>query len=277
LPSPATIAIVAAGHAVLSLDTAERQHVKLIRPLVITIGLFAVWQIIVWISGAPHYILPGPARVLAAWREHGDVILGHAGVTLAEILLGLVIGTAIGAGTALTMAHARQLRRWLLPVLVISQAIPVFALAPILVLWLGYGMASKVAMAALIIFFPVTAAFHDGLRRTEPALIDSARTLGCDGLALLLRVRIPAALPAFGSGLRVACAVAPIGAVVGEWVGSSAGLGYLMLHSNARMQIDVMFAALLTLAVLAVALYALVDLALRHAMPWQPGETLEVG
>lgn len=226
-------------------------------------------------TGAPHYILPGPVRVLNAWHEHADQILEHASVTLAEILLGLAIGTAIGAATALSMAHARHVRRWLLPVLVISQAIPVFALAPILVLWLGYGMASKVAMAAMIIFFPVTAAFHDGLRRTEPALIDSARTLGCDGLILLFRVRIPAALPAFGSGLRVACAVAPIGAIVGEWVGSSAGLGYLMLHSNARMQIDVMFAALLTLAVVAVTLYKSVDWLLRRSMPWQPGEDVD--
>lgn len=239
--------------------------------------LIAIWQLIVWLSGAPHYILPGPARVMVAWREHAPEIIQHAGVTLAEILLGLAIGTFIGAVTALSMAYAGHVRRWLLPVLVISQAIPVFALAPILVLWLGYGMASKVAMAAMIIFFPVTAAFHDGLRRTEPALIDSARMLGCSGLTLLLRVRIPAALPAFGSGLRVASAVAPIGAVVGEWVGSSAGLGYLMLHANARMQIDVMFAALLTLSVIAVALYTLIDLALRHAMPWQAGESIHGG
>jgi putative hydroxymethylpyrimidine transport system permease protein len=251
--------------------------VKLIRPIVITAALIAIWQLIVWLSGAPHYILPGPARVMVAWLEHAPEIIEHAGVTLAEILLGLAIGTFIGAVTALSMAHAGYVRRWLLPVLVISQAIPVFALAPILVLWLGYGMASKVAMAAMIIFFPVTAAFHDGLRRTEPALIDSARMLGCSGLTLLLRVRIPAALPAFGSGLRVASAVAPIGAVVGEWVGSSAGLGYLMLHANARMQIDVMFAALLTLSVIAVTLYALIDLALRHSMPWQAGESIHGG
>lgn len=247
---------------------------RLIRPLVITAVLIAAWQLIVWLSDSPHYILPGPARVLAAWLDNAELILGHAGTTLAEILLGLLIGTAVGVATAVSMAMAGHVRRWLLPVLVVSQAIPVFALAPVLVLWLGYGMASKVTMAALIIFFPVTAALHDGLRRTEPALIDSARTLGCHGLALLLRVRLPAALPAFASGLRVAAAVAPIGAVVGEWVGSSAGLGYLMLHANARMQIDVMFAALLTLAVIAVTLYAAIDLLLRRAMPWQPGESL---
>lgn len=227
---------------------------------------------VVWLTESPHYILPGPLLVLDALYIHWELIIGHASITLAEILLGLLIGIFLGATTALSMAHAVMIRRWLLPILVISQAIPVFALAPILVLWLGYGMASKVAMASLIIFFPVTTSFHDGLRRTEQAMIDSARMLGCDGVVLLFRVRIPAALPAFASGLRVATAVAPIGAVVGEWVGSSGGLGYLMLHANARMQIDLMFAALLTLAVMAVSLYALSDWALRRSMPWQVGE-----
>ena len=130
-----------------------------------------------------------------------------------------------------------------MPLLVVSQALPVFALAPLLVLWLGYGMASKVAMAVLIIFFPVTAAFLDGLRRTEPGWLELARTMDARPLAILAQIRVPAALPALASGLRVAAAVAPIGAVIGEWVGSSAGLGYLMLHANARMQVDLMFAA----------------------------------
>lgn len=161
-----------------------------------------------------------------------------------------------------------------MPLLVVSQAIPVFALAPVLVLWLGYGLASKVAMATLIIYFPVTAAFFDGLRRTEPGWLDLAKTMGGTPLAVLLRIRIPAALPALTSGLRVATAVAPIGAVVGEWVGSSAGLGHLMLHANARMQVDVMFAALFVLAVMAVTLYFSVDAALRRAIPWQADDAL---
>ena len=250
----------------------ESPNVKLARPLIIAGGLVALWQIVVWASGAPPYILPGPVRVIRSWAGNDTMIIAHAGVTLAEILLGLLIGTVFGAAAAIIMSQAAVLRRWLLPVLVASQALPVFALAPLLVLWLGYGMASKVAMAALIIFFPVTAALHDGLRRTEPEWIDSARTLGCHGVSLLLRVRLPAALPALASGIRVATAVAPIGAVVGEWVGASAGLGYLMLHANARMQVDLMFAALLTLTVMAVALYGAVDLVLRRTMPWQHGE-----
>ena len=250
----------------------KRVH-RLARPLAIAAGLVAMWQLVVWATAAPPYILPGPALVAAAWIERSPILLHHAGVTVTEILLGLALGAATGLASATMLHSVRPIRPWLLPVLVVSQAIPVFALAPLLVLWLGYGLASKVVMAALIIFFPVTTAFYDGLRRVEPVWIDAARTLGCRGPRLFHRVRLPAALPALASGLRVATAVAPIGAVVGEWVGSSAGLGYLMLHANGRMQIDLMFAALLTLATLSVALYTAVDAALRRAMPWQAGET----
>ena len=250
------------------------------RWLVIALGLVAAWQAIVWGSGAPHYILPAPGRVARAWVEHLPLLGQHALVTAAEIGAGLVLGVVLGAGSALVIGHRPVTRRWLLPVLIASQAIPVFALAPVLVLWLGYGMGSKVAMATMIIFFPVTAAFLDGLQRTEPGWVDLARTMtfrrgpdgtpGEDRLAILRHVRVPAALPSLASGIRVATAVAPIGAVVGEWVGSSAGLGYLMLHANARLQIDLMFAALLTLALIAVTLWFCVDGALRRLLPWQP-------
>jgi len=168
------------------------------------------------------------------------------------------------------MALLPPLQPWLLPILVLGQTIPVFALAPLLVLWFGYGIASKVVMAILIIYFPVTAALFDGLRRTEPGWLDLARTMGATRARILLRLRLPAALPAFGSGLRIATAVAPIGAVVGEWVGSSRGLGYLMLHANARLQVDLMFAALFVLMAMALALYVLVDRALVRLMPWAP-------
>ncbi|MCP5372746.1 MAG: ABC transporter permease [Hyphomicrobiales bacterium] len=239
------------------------------RILTIALGLVLLWQALVWLTGAPPYILPDPARVAVAWWARAGIILGHAGLTLAEILMGLVLGAALGGAGAIALAFFRPARRWLLPVLVISQAIPVFALAPLLVLWLGYGMASKVAMATLIIFFPVTAAFHDGLRRTDAEWLDIARVMDAGRWTILWQVRVPAALPALASGLRVATAVAPIGAVVGEWVGSSAGLGYLMLHANARMQVDVMFAALATLAVMAVTLYFAMDAGLRRLVFWQ--------
>jgi putative hydroxymethylpyrimidine transport system permease protein len=168
------------------------------------------------------------------------------------------------------MGLFRPARQWLMPVMVVSQAIPVFALAPILVLWIGYGIGSKIAMATLIIYFPVTAALFDGLRRTNPGYLDLARTMNASRWAVLRHIRIPAAMPSFASGVRVATAAAPIGAIVGEWVGASHGLGALMLHSSGRTQIDVMFAALLVLVVMAVLLYFSVDRLLRRLLAWSP-------
>ena len=242
---------------------------KLLRAAVTLAGLCLLWQLVVWATGVPPFILPGPARVFEAIGAHVPMLAQHAGVTFAEILAGLALGALLGASSALSLAYSRPARRWLLPLLVASQAIPVFALAPLLVLWFGYGIASKIAMASIIIYFPVTASFLDGLRRTETGWLDLARTMDASRRATLRHVQLPAALPALASGLRVATAVAPIGAVVGEWVGASRGLGFLMLHANARMQIDVLFAALFTLALFAVALYYAVDVALRRALPWQ--------
>jgi putative hydroxymethylpyrimidine transport system permease protein len=240
-----------------------------IRPIIILFGLVMIWQAIVLVTGVPAYILPGPMSVAEAALSHAGPLSEHAMTTLLEIIAGLLIGTLLGALNALVMIASRSLKRWLLPVLVISQAIPVFALAPLLVLWLGYGMSSKIAMAVLIIFFPVTAAFYDGMRSTEPEWLELAQVMNAKPMAIIRQIRIPAALPAFASGLRVATAVAPIGAVVGEWVGSSRGLGFYMLHANARMQIDIMFAALCLLCIVSLTLYFLVDRTMIKIVFWQ--------
>lgn len=239
------------------------------RPFILFAGFTVLWQLLVSVTGVPAYILPGPLPVARAIFLHWGDLQGHLMTTVAEILLGLVLGTMLGCSCALTMILLPMMRRWLLPVLVVSQAIPVFALAPILVLWFGYGMASKVAMAVLIIFFPVTSSFYYGMRRTQPELLELARIMGGSPLAVLRWIVVPFALPAFGSGLRVATAVAPIGAVVGEWVGSSSGLGYYMLHANARMQIDVMFAALAVLAVVSLGFYFAVDALVSRLIFWE--------
>ena len=246
-----------------------RRH--LISVGIVVAGLLLVWAAVVGLSGVPHYILPSPRQVMAAlWRQAGT-LWGHFWVTAFEMVAGLLIGTALGAISAIAMVAFRPVKRWLLPVMVISQAIPVFALAPILVLWLGYGISSKVAMAVLIIFFPVMAAFYDGLRRTDPEWLELARVMNAPKRGILWQIRVPAALPALASGLRVAASVAPIGAVVGEWVGASRGLGFYMLYSNARMQTDVMFAALALLAIAALVLYFSVDRLMNHLVYWESG------
>ncbi len=240
----------------------------MIRRLAIAAGGIALWTLAWALTGRLSFILPPPWEVAQAMADHAELLAHHAAITLGEILLGLLLGGGFGALAALGLALWRPAAPWLWPLFVATQALPVFAIAPLLVLWLGYGVASKVAMAALIIFFPVTSGFHDGLSRTDPGFLDLARTMDAGRWATLRRIRLPAALPGLASGLRVGAAVAPIGAVVGEWVGSGAGLGFLMLHANARMQVPLMFAALVLLAAMAILLHAGVGGVLRRCLPW---------
>ena len=246
---------------------------RALRPLMTVLVFLAVWWAVVRFGSVPVFMLPDPFSVAGALWAQRDLLFWNTLTTLTEILLGLFFGTLLGALAALGIVFSAVLQRWLMPVLVLSQAIPVFALAPLLVLWFGFGTESKVLMAVLVIFFPVTANFADGLRRTEPGWLDLARTMNASPFAMMRHVRVPAALPAFASGLRVATAVAPIGAIIGEWVGASSGLGFVMINANARIGTDLMFAALAVLSALAIGLYVLVDWALRRALYWVTDST----
>ncbi|MCK6451564.1 MAG: ABC transporter permease [Alphaproteobacteria bacterium] len=241
-----------------------------LRALVTLAGLIVSWQALVMATGLPPYLLPAPTRVARALVARWDILWHHTQITMLEIALGLVLGVLFGASCALTLAASRYARRWLMPILIASQAMPTFAIAPLLVLWFGYGLGSKIVMAIIVIFFTVASSFYDGLRRTEPGWLDLARTMSATPMRILWLVRVPAALPSLATGVRVAAVYAPVGAIIGEWVGASRGLGYLMLQSNARMQIDMLFAALLLLATFSMALYALVDALLRRLIAWAP-------
>ncbi|MFG1172786.1 ABC transporter permease [Erwiniaceae bacterium CAU 1747] len=237
------------------------------RGLTVFTGLVLLWWLAT-LSTIPAFLLPTPAAVAQALWEGRAFLAWHTLVTASEVISGLLIGVLFGALLALCMVFSPRLQRWLMPLVLTSQAIPVFALAPLLVLWFGFGISAKVAMAVLVIFFPVTSAFFDGLRRVNNDYLDLARTLGASPWALLRHVRLMAALPAFATGLRMAAAVAPIGAIIGEWVGSAEGLGYLMLNANARMQTDRLFAALFILILMTVLLWVAVDSLLRRLINW---------
>lgn len=231
--------------------------------------LLIIWQATVWLFNLPSFILPEPFSVFERLINRIDVLLKHSWVTTQEIVLGLLLGLSMGLFFALQMLLFKPVKRWLLPILIASQAIPVFAIAPILMIWLGYGITSKIVMAAIIIFFPVVTCCYDGLKNTPTGYLDLAKTMQATKWQLLRHIQLPASLPALASGIRVAVVIAPIGAVAGEWVGSSEGLGYLMLQANARMQIDEMFAALFILSVISVALYFITDKCLNRLIPWQ--------
>lgn len=239
------------------------------RFVIVMLSLCVLWQGAVWLFKLPDYILPTPLAVLHTWLTNFSLIWQQTQPTVIETLLGLFFGALTGISSALLLATFKPARLWLIPMLVISQAIPTFAIAPLLVVWFGYGEASKVITATIMIFFPVTTAFYDGLRRTPLAWLDMAKTMGATRWSMLYHIRIPAALPALASGLRVATALAPIGAIIGEWVGSSHGLGFLMLNANGRMQITLMFAALINITLLTLILYYSMDWILRRTITWK--------
>ncbi len=251
-----------------------RKHfTSLTRMGVTVVALLALWQMVISLFDLPAFILPSPLSVLKLLGQRYDVLISHTLVTFQEIIFGLLLGLCMGAVFAISMLMFQPLKRWILPIMIISQAMPVFAIAPLLMLWLGYGITSKIVMAAIIIFFPMTTCCYDGLRNTPQGWIDLANTMQATRWQCLRHVQLPAALPAMASGVRVAVVVAPIGAISGEWVGSSAGLGYLMLQANARMQVDEMFLALMILSLISAVMYRLTDGILHHLIPWSPSST----
>jgi putative hydroxymethylpyrimidine transport system permease protein len=233
-----------------------------------------LWQAVVWATGAPHFILPGPGRVGASLWANAPLLAEHARFTLVNLATGLVAGVALGVVTALNLALSPAARLLVRPLLIFAQAVPVFALAPVLTLWLGYGAASKIVIVMLVIYFPVASAFFDGLMRLPAPLADLAQMMRATPLRRLVYLQLPHALPALATGLRLALVYAPFAVIIGEWVGSSRGLGYLMLLANGRGQTDLMFAALIVLAVQSLVLFALFEGAGRrfsrpnlHKMP----------
>ena len=233
--------------------------IRVLRIAAVTGVILLLWHMLVVMTGLPAFILPSPMRVATALFSNLELIGHHATVTIAEVLIGLCLGAILGVVTAISLALSPVSRLVVRPMMVISQALPVFALAPVLTLWLGYGLWPKVIMALLIIYFPVTSAFFDGLMQTPKGMLDMANVMQGKSWQIMRHIRIPSAIPALASGLRLAAVYAPIGAIIGEWVGASQGLGYLMLLANGRAKIDLMFAALIVLALLTLLLHGSVD------------------
>ena len=231
----------------------------LFRFVVVTVCLLLFWHFLVIFADLPKFILPSPMLVMETFISNFSLIFKHAIVTGSEILLGLLAGTVLGSFTAICLAISPLARTIVRPMMVLSQALPVFALAPLLTLWLGYGLWPKILMALLIIYFPVTSAFFVGLMNTPKGMLDLSRVMNGTPWRIMLNLRIPAAVPGLASGLRLAAVYAPIGAIIGEWVGASEGLGYLMLLANGRAKIDLMFAALIVLVVMTLILHWSID------------------
>ena len=241
----------------------------MVRGLIIAATIFAIWEFCCVYFNLPPFMLPPPSKIFMSIYNNWDSLLKHASYTLVEILASIFIGTIIGVVTALTISSSERLKRWVMPILLASQSIPVFALAPLLILWLGYGMSSKIVIGVLIVFFPITSNFTDALNKVPQELIDAGKTIGLSKTQVFWKIKIPSSLPGLCSGIRVAACFAPIGAVVGEWIGGSTGLGSFMIYSNARLQTDNMFAALIILIFITITLYKVTDMILSKYVWWK--------
>jgi putative hydroxymethylpyrimidine transport system permease protein len=231
------------------------------------------WAWVASLDSVDDLTLASPREVAQAFEDDWGLLWDNAWVTLEEVLLGLAIAVAAGVALAVAMHLSRALRDAAYPLLVASQAIPIVVLAPIFVLAFDYGIGPKLAIVALICFFPITVNVLDGLRAVDPEQLKLMRSLGASRLRTLRAVELPAALPSFFSGLRVAATVSVIGAVFGEWAGADEGLGRLVLLGNNQLQTPRVYAGIVILTLMAVALFALASLAERLACPWNREET----
>lgn len=247
------------------------------RRRLMTLGLVALavaaWQGAASLESVDDLTLASPVEVVEAFGDDGGLLLDNAWVTLVEVLLGLALSVAAGLVAAVSMHLMGALRDAAYPLLIASQAVPVVVLAPIFVLAFGYGIGPKLAIVALICFFPVTVNLLDGLRSVDRDLLRLMRSMGASRFQTLRKVELPASLPFLFSGMRIAATVSVIGAVFGEWAGADEGLGRLVLLGLNQLQTPRVYAGIVLLAAMAVGLFALVSLAERIAVPWKGEQT----
>jgi NitT/TauT family transport system permease protein len=249
---------------------------QLARPLILIVAIFVLWDVVIRIFKIPPYLIPAPwdvARMLVAewprlWRE--SLFTGYA--TLGGFGLSILFGIPI----AMLIAYSRLVESYVYPLLVFSQSVPKIAIAPLFVVWFGFGIFPKVISAFLLGFFPVVVATVMGFKSMETEMIDLARSMRASRLQMFLKFSLPQALPSIFSGLKVSATLAVVGAVVGEFVGSNSGIGYVLQIANGNFDLPLMFAALFVLSMMGVILFAIVDLAEKMMIPWHQSRRADV-
>jgi ABC-type nitrate/sulfonate/bicarbonate transport system permease component len=242
---------------------------RVVPPALLLVAAILVWQAVASLPAVDNLTLASPVETWGALRRDHALLLDEAAVTAVEILLGLAISVVLGLALAVAMHLLRPLRDAAYPLLLASQAIPLVVLAPLFILAFGYGLGPKLAIVALICFFPIVVNVLDGLRSVDPDLLKLMRSLGASRLTRLWKAELPSSLPFLFSGLRLAATFSVIGAVFGEWAGADRGLGRLVLLANNQLQTPRVYAGIVLLTVMAIALFAIVSLVERVAIPWR--------
>lgn len=237
-------------------------------PVVFVIAVVLVWWLVTEMKWVPPFIIPSPADTWAAFADNAAYLAQHTWVTTYETLVGFVIAVVVGLFVAVVMVYSRGLEQTLYPVILFAQVIPKIAIAPLFIVWLGFGMEPKILVAVLMAFFPVVISGLAGLRSVDPEILQLTSTMGAGRWRTFSKVRLPAALPELLSGLKVAATLAVTGAVVGEFVGANEGLGYVILQANGNLDTAMLFAALIIMSLMGVLLFAIIQIAERFLIPW---------
>jgi len=234
--------------------------------LVIGLGF---WELYVRVEDVNAVILPAPSAIAQTLWDEKSLLVSDLWVTLKEIVYGFVAGFVIGVVCGVMIVYSKTAERTLYPLVIASQVIPIFAIAPLLIIWFGFGIQPKVIICALIVFFPICVNMVEGLRSADKGIVEVMRSYGASEPRIFRSVRLPAAVPFLLIGTQVGITFAVIGAVIAEWVGADAGLGYRMVVANSQSETSLVFAAIITLAVVGVALFALVRVVGDLVFPWQ--------
>jgi len=241
-------------------------------PLLIVVAVLGAWEGYVHIFNVQKWLLPAPSVIAATIGDSIGLLSRHTLVTLEEVLVGFGLALAGGVVLASGITLSRTAERAIYPFVIASQTIPIIAIAPLLLVWVGYGLAPKIIVVALIAFFPIVVNTVDGMKSADPDVVNLMRTLGASRWQIFLKIRVPSSMPFLFSGTKIAIAVSVIGAVIGEWVGSSEGLGYLMIRSKPQFLTERVFAAITFLSAMGVGLFLLVGVAEKLAIPWWHSE-----
>ncbi len=237
-------------------------------PLAVVLLLIVGWQIVVWAGSLPGYLLPSPVAVWQAFIDELSILMKHTLATLQLTILGFILGSGFGFITAFFLHLSRFLRTALAPLLILSQNVPIVVLAPLLVVWYGFGMLPKLILLVLICFFPVAIATLDGLSRTDRNMLAYMRMTGASRWQTFRRLELPWSLPAMFSGLKVSATYSVLGAVIAEWVGAERGLGVYLMLKKSGFQVDHMFVVIVVIAILSQFMYALVALIQHWVVRW---------
>jgi NitT/TauT family transport system permease protein len=239
-----------------------------ILPAVFLAAIVGLWELASRFTDVPVYILPAPSAIVERLVRSWPLLWEHSIVTLTEIGIGFAVGVALGLALAIPIAYSTIFRNTIYPLIVASQAVPKIAIAPLMVLWLGFDIMPKIVVTALMVFFPVTVTAAEGFSSVDRNLLDLLRSVHASPAQIFFKIRFPHALPQIFSGLKIGITLAVVGAVVGEWVGADSGLGYLLVYANTLLDSTLLFASLILLIAIGVVLFVIVGVLERLLLPW---------